>query len=105
MFVKGDLREGRRTSFVTPVRYSVSVLETKGLKTIHDAAVSIDIDAGGLGILTGYPLETGHILTFKDEININGIEAKSAVVRWSGKFENNKYRVGLKFMKQQDKVV
>lgn len=102
MFVKGDLREGRRTSFVTPVRYSVSVLGTKGLKTIHDAAVSIDINAGGLGILTGYPLETGHILTFKDEIN--GIEAKSAVVRWSDKFENNKYRVGLKFIKQQDKV-
>ncbi len=81
-----------------PVRYSVSVLDMRELKQIHDVAVSVDISTEGIGILTDYPLEEGHVLTFNDEINMNNITAKSAVVRWSGKIDGNIYRVGLKFV-------
>ena len=98
MFIQGNLRKDTRTSFVTPVRYSVSVLEIRELRRIYDTAVSVDISTGGLGILTDYPLEEGHVLTFEDEINMNGITAKSAIVRWSGKLNGNNYRVGLKFV-------
>lgn len=98
MFIQGNLRKDTRTSFITPVRYSVSVLEMRELRRIYDTAVSVDISAGGLGVLTDYPLEEGHVLTFEDEINMNGITAKSAIVRWSGKLNGNNYRVGLKFV-------
>ncbi|MBI5188473.1 MAG: PilZ domain-containing protein [Nitrospirae bacterium] len=98
MFIKGNVREYSRTPFVTPVRYSVSVMDVRELKKIQDTAVSVDISKGGLGMITGYPIETGHVLTFKDEIKINNITAKAAIVKWTGKIDSNKYRVGLKFV-------
>lgn len=98
MFVKGNLRKDTRTPFIVPVRYSVSVLDMRELKQIHDIAVSVDISTGGLGILTDYPLEEGHVLTFNDEINMNNVTAKSAIVRWTGKIDGNKYRAGLEFV-------
>ena len=48
-------------------------------------------------MITGYPLRAGHVLTFEDEIKINGFIAKAAIVRWAEKVKGNKYRVGLKF--------
>ncbi len=98
MFIKGDLRKDTRKPFVKPLRYSANVLDMRELTQIHDIAVSIDISTGGIGILTDYPLKEGHVLTFNDEITMNNIAAKSAIVRWSGKVDINKYRVGLKFV-------
>jgi len=97
MFITGDLRECMRTLFVKLIKYSVSVLDMKEPKRIYDTAVSIDISEGGIGIITSYPLEAGHVLTFEDEIKIKDITAKSAIVRWAEKINGNKYRVGLKF--------
>jgi len=98
MFVKGDLRSHVRTSFIKPVRYYLSVLDANELKRIRNAAVSVDISAGGLGMLCDFPFEKGHVLTFEEEISTNGITAKAAIVRWAGKVDGNKYRVGLKFI-------
>ncbi|MEW6416726.1 MAG: PilZ domain-containing protein [Nitrospirota bacterium] len=98
MFITGNLREYSRTQFVRTIRYSISVLDMKELKRIQDTAVSIDISKGGLGIITNYPLKTGHILDFDNEVKMDDITAKSAVVRWAEKINGNKYRVGLKFI-------
>jgi hypothetical protein len=97
MFIKGDVRKFTRTPFITPVKYSVFVLDMKELKRIHDTAVSVDISTGGLGILTDYPLEEGHVLTFENETRINDITSRAAIVKWTG-IINNKYRVGLMFV-------
>ncbi len=97
MFIKGDVRKFTRTPFITPVKYSVSVLDMKELKRIHDTAVSVDISTGGLGILTDYPLEEGHVLAFENETRINDITSRAAIVKWTG-IINNKYRVGLMFV-------
>ena len=87
-----------RTIFVKLIRYSVlSVLDMRELKHIYDTAVSVDISEGGIGIISSYPLTAGHVLTFEDEIKIKDITAKSAIVRWAEKINDNKYRVGLKF--------
>ena len=98
MFMQGDLREHARTQFVKAIRYSVSALDANELKRIHDTAVTIDISSGGLGIIAGYPLESGHVLTFEDEIRIDNITAKAAIVRWADKIISNKYRAGVKFL-------
>ncbi len=98
MFIKGNVRKDTRIPFITPVKYSVTVLEMRELRRIYNTAISVDISAGGLGMLTGYPFEEGHVLNFENEINMNDITAKSAIVRWSGKLNDNNYRVGLKFI-------
>ncbi|MEW6214393.1 MAG: PilZ domain-containing protein [Nitrospirota bacterium] len=95
--LKNDVREYTRTPFTSIIRYSVSVLDVREFKKIYDKAVSVDISKGGIGMIAGYPLEAGHVLIFEDEININNIKVKAAIVRWTGKIDN-KYRVGLKFV-------
>jgi hypothetical protein len=98
MFFKGNLREDLRTPFIAPVRYSVSVLDMRALKEINGIAVSVDIGKGGMGILTDFPLEQGHVLTFDDAIRMKDHHAKkAAIVKWTGKIDG-KYRVGLKFV-------
>lgn len=102
MFIKGNLREHERTPFTTPLKYSVSVLNMQELKKVHNVAVSVDISDEGLGIITDFPVQQGHVLTFEDnfednkQIN-NGIFKKAAIVRWTGKI-HSQYRAGLKFV-------
>ena len=98
MFIKGNLREHERKPFITPLKYSLSVIELRELKKIFNVAVSVDISSGGLGIITDFPLEKGHVLTFEDTIKLHHIiPQKAAVVKWTGKI-NGKYRAGLKFV-------
>jgi c-di-GMP-binding flagellar brake protein YcgR len=98
MFIKGNLREHERTSFITPLKYSVSVLNMQELKKVHNVAVSVDISDEGLGIITDFPVQQGHVLTFEDDQQINnGIFKKAAIVRWTGKI-HSQYRAGLKFV-------
>jgi hypothetical protein len=98
MFIKGNVREYTRTPFVSPVGYFVTVLEVRELKRVHGSAVSVDISKGGLGIITDYPLEAGHVLSFDNDIKINNTTAKAAIVRWTGMINSDKYRVGLRFV-------
>ena len=97
MFVKGDLRSHVRTSFIRPVRYYLSVLDANELKRIRNDGVSVDISAGGLGMLSDFPFEKGHVLTFEEEISTNGM-AKAAIVRWQVKLMEISTVVGLKFI-------
>jgi c-di-GMP-binding flagellar brake protein YcgR len=95
MFAKGNFREDVRTSFVKSIRFSVPVSESK---LVYNTAVSVDISDKGLGILTTYPLEHGQVVTFEDNLKVNNMKIKEAVVRWSGKFNDHRYRVGLRFI-------
>ena len=95
---KNDLRQHKRTPLGMSVGYSAVALIFREVKNISDTAVSVDISNGGLGIVTGCPLEKGHVVIFENEIEVNNIKAKVAVVRWVNKVEGNKYRVGLKFI-------
>lgn len=95
---KNNLRQHTRTPLVLSIKYSAVALTFREMKDISDTAVSVNVSNGGLGIVTGYPLEKGHVVIFEDEIEMNNIKAKFAVVRWGNKVEGNKYQVGLKFI-------
>jgi len=98
MFIKGGLRQHERILFAAPLRYSFSVTDLKESKRSNNIAVSVDISKGGMGIITDFPLEQGHVLAFEDEIKIRDItSAKAAVVKWTGRI-CDKYRAGLKFV-------
>ena len=83
-----------------PLRYSTVIVNFRELKKISESAVSVDLSNGGIGFLTGYQLEKGHVVIFEEEIATNSRKAKVAVVVWIKKAEGeiDKYRVGLKFV-------
>ena len=101
MFVKGNLREHTRTYFVKQIQFFVNSHEKSKDDCNHETAISVDISKGGLGIFTTCPLKEGQLLLFEDEISARKIKAKSAVVRWSGKINGSRYRVGLQFTDSQ----
>jgi hypothetical protein len=98
MFVKGNLREYTRTYFVKQIRFSLDSSERSKKKLINETAISVDISKGGIGIFTTYPLKEGQLLNFEDEIHTHSVQVASAVVRWAGKINGNRYRVGLQFI-------
>ncbi|MEW6067368.1 MAG: PilZ domain-containing protein [Nitrospirota bacterium] len=97
MLPEDNLRRHERMPFASNVAYSVTVMDFKQLENIRDTAISVDISDGGLGMITGYPLEKGHVLTFIDMIKTKNINPKVAIVKWIWKIDN-KYRVGVKFV-------
>jgi len=97
MLIKENLRKYERRPFIKPLRYSVVVLDFKELQRINNISVTVDISKEGIGILTDYPLEEGHILTFKNDLKINDKPIKTAIVKWTGMVDN-RYRVGLRFI-------
>ena len=101
MFIKGNLREYTRTYFVKQIRFFVNSHGKSDDNLDNEAAISVDISNGGIGIFTTYPLKEGQLLTFESEIRNHKTKVKSAVVRWSNKINGNRYRVGLQFADSQ----
>jgi hypothetical protein len=97
MTIRADLRKNVRKPFVSTIKYSISVLDMGEWKKIHTTGISVDISEGGLGMLTDYPLKAGDMITLDEEIEIDGITVRTAIVKWS-KQEGGKYRVGLGFI-------
>lgn len=87
-----DKRDFERKEERREVEYTVTVLDLRELKKLTRRAELIDSSEGGLGIITDYPLEPGHVLTFG-----NGFEKKIGIVKWSDKKDNH-YRVGVKLV-------
>jgi hypothetical protein len=98
MFIKGSLRDYERSSLITPIRYSLSGIDTDQLKKTENIAVSVDISEGGIGLITDYPLQPGHVVIFRNTVKRYDFPVKqAAVVRWAGKI-NGQCRAGLKFL-------
>ena len=98
MFTKAELRQNTRELVNIPVQYSVVISKLKEINKITDSAVAVDISTGGIGLITSFLLEPGHVMIFDNDIKVNGVTAKIAVVRWVDRSNNSKYRVGLKFI-------
>jgi len=87
-----------REYHVSIIRYYLNVLDMEKPKEVYGTGVLVDISAGGLGLLTQYPLEVGHFLLFEDGNMMNNITAKASVVRWTREIEDKTFRVGLEFV-------
>lgn len=85
-----------RKSFAIPVEYSVSRLEFRELKKVHKSGMTTDISDKGLGLITDFPLEPGHVLILNSNDNSHPFP-KIAIVRWTIPITNS-YRVGLEFV-------
>ena len=49
-------------------------------------------------MITDFPIKTGDILFFEDEIKINKIIAKGSIVRWVKEIGKNRHLVGTEFV-------
>jgi hypothetical protein len=97
MTIKPDLRKYVRKTFVSTIKYSISILDKGEWRKLHKVGTSSDISEGGLGMVTDYPLKVGDMMTFDEEILIDSITVKTAIVKWS-MAEGEGYRVGLGFI-------
>ena len=93
-----EKRRYERKPFVQNIRYYLPA-PYRSKDRIYSYGDSVDISEGGLGMITYFPLMRGDILFFEPELEINGVMAKSSVVRWVKEVEDvRKYRVGLEFV-------
>jgi hypothetical protein len=97
MTIKANLRKDVRKPFVSTIKYSIMVLDTGEWRELHKEGTSTDISEGGLCMVTDYLLKEGDILTFEEEILIDSITVKTAIVKWSME-EDEGSRVGLGFI-------
>ena len=96
----GEKRRYERKPFFEKIRYYL-LATYREKDRIYSHGSGIDISFGGLGMITDFPLMRGDVLFFEPEIKVNGIMAKSSVVRWIKEFDDDrKYRVGLEFVNQ-----
>ncbi len=87
-----ERRNSERREDQREIEYTVTVLDLKELRKLTKKAELVDTSEAGIGIVTDYPLEPGHVLTLGD-----GFSKKIGIVRWSER-EDNLYRVGIKFV-------
>ena len=64
----------------------------------YAGGISVNISKGGLGMITDFPIKTGDILFFEDEIKINKIIAKASIVRWVKEIGKNRHLIGTEFV-------
>jgi len=97
MTINANLRKDVRKTFISTIKYSIMVPDTGEWRKLHQVGTSTDISEGGLGMVTDYPLKAGDMLTFDEEILIDSITVKTAIVKWS-MTEGEESRVGLGFI-------
>lgn len=86
--------------FSKQVKYYLTALhvgEIKNLEKIHKDGDFIYVNEKGPRMITDFPLASGDILHFEDEIKIDNILKKSSIVRWAKEIGKSKYEAGLEF--------
>ena len=94
-----EKRKYERRPYVKPIRFYLIASYTDQSEKNYGKGVSVDISEKGLGMITNYILNKGDILYFDPVIEVNGFTESTSIVRWALESEENKYRVGLEFVR------
>lgn len=82
-----------RSVYNDEIECAVSVYEDRIMKYLLLKCRAIDLSKKGIGFLSSYPLEEGHVIRFgNDKVN-----KRIGVVKWCKK-EDVSYRVGVMFV-------
>ncbi len=82
----GEKREVERASYEDTIKFTVLFTESEDLKKIDVEGKIIDTSQAGIGIVTKFPLEAGHILQWVDKHQKDKLHMAS--VRWSQELED-----------------
>ena len=77
------------------VEYTVTLKEQNGVKNLQLTGTVIDVCAGGVGLLTEFPLVQGNLLQLRSSVPEI---PRYGVVRWVNR-EGDSYRAGLRTCK------
>lgn len=86
---KGEKRKLARVPTSMEFGYSVTILDYKNLRKVESRGVAVDRSKAGMGFVTEYPLEPGHVV----RINSPEISSQPFMVKWVRSISGN-YRVG-----------
>lgn len=90
-----EKRKYERVNEDFPVEFTVLFMESKDFRRMNSSGKIIDSSPAGIGLMTAFPLEAGHILEWDDQHHKGKLHI--AMVKWTRKFEDN-YRAGLMFV-------
>jgi hypothetical protein len=85
----GEKRKCTRTAADIEFEYTMTVLEDRNLRRITSEATAVDRCEKGMGFLTGFRLEPGHIL----RMNVPAASPQPFMVKWVREL-SGKFRVG-----------
>ena len=92
-------RKFERKPYVTHLRFYLITSHTDQSEKNYGEGISFNISEEGLGIITNYTLNKGDVLYFDPAIKVNDSTESTSIVRWALEIEENKYRVGLEFLR------
>jgi len=75
-----------------PLEFTVLHTDISDLKRVRSGGNMIDSSEGGVGLVTEFPLQSGHVLEWHDKRRKGHLHI--GLVKWSFK-QNNHYRAGL----------
>ena len=75
-----------------PLEFTVLHMDVSDLKRIRSMGKMIDSSEGGIGLMTEFPLQSGHVLEWHDKHHKGHLHI--GLVKWSRK-QNEHYRAGL----------
>ncbi len=90
-----ERRSHERTPYSAPLQFTVLAMHMSELRKTRARGEIVDVSTPGLGIVTDFPLEPGHVLEW-DDIHQRG-KLHIALVKWSQK-KGDAFRAGLMFI-------
>ena len=87
-----EKRRFTRISCDDPLDFTVLHMEISEFKRIRSKGKMIDVSEGGIGVVTAFPLQPGHVLEWQDKHDKGHLHI--GLVKWSVE-QNSQFRAGL----------
>jgi hypothetical protein len=84
-----------REPYKEPISFTVLFMDDSDFKRANTSGEVLDASKAGMGLLTTFPLEAGHVLEWDDKHQEGRLHI--AMVRWAQK-QNDHYRAGVMFI-------
>ncbi|GAB4490925.1 MAG: hypothetical protein OHK006_24340 [Thermodesulfovibrionales bacterium] len=84
-----------RNACDTPLDFTVLPLQEEQRQSVRSAGRIIDCSQAGIGLVTDFPLQPGHVLQWEDRHRNGGLHL--ALVKWALQQED-RTRAGLQFI-------
>lgn len=78
MTSKVEKRKSARIASDIEFEYTMTLLDEKNLRKITSKATAVDRCEKGMGFLTGFPLEPGHVI----KMNVPAASSQPFMVKW-----------------------
>lgn len=90
-----EKRRFERVPYQTPLFFTILLTHDSQLQKIQASGTIIDATDAGIGLMTAYPLQPGHVLEWDDAHRKGNLHI--ALVKWSQQ-QDDLYRAGLLFI-------